>query len=155
MVTMPEDSVVVGCAGPGNGKKCPAKLVMTRDELREINDKGDSVRCPGCERKRKEGGRKAAGRTTILDTVLRAVADIHCTGDQWCLVPEVVVAAWTLDKQGLGLSGMEAAYPDSNKVAVALVHLVKQGLLCRPHPRHVALTEAGSRRVLAERRKPA
>lgn len=163
MVAMPEDGVVVGCAGPGNGKKCPARLVMTRDELREINDKGDSVRCPGCERKRKEGDRKDAARNakgwmTVADTILLAFLDVpgaalgrpqHVNG--------VAVAAWHLDRQRLGLKGFERLYPDKNRVLMDVVKMVKVGLLERITPNVYRMTEAGRTRaaVLAARRKSA
>lgn len=159
MVTMPEDSVVVGCAGPGNGKRCPAKLAMTHDELREINDAGGSVRCPGCERKKKEGERKAAGRTTVLDTILLAAFDIETADGLGTMlrVNDLVVAAWSLDRAKLGLKGFERQYPDKNRVLMDVVKMVKAGLLERPAPSVYRLTEAGRKRagVLANRRKSA
>ena len=159
MVTMPEDSlVVVQCAGPGNGKKCPAKLAMTRDELREINDAGGSVRCPGCERKRKEGERKraAGGRTTVFDTILLALADCVTADRSDDLdINDLIVAAWGLDRQRLGLRKYERTYPDGKRIEVAVVNMVKAGLLARTGPCRVTLTEAGRKRaaVLAERRR--
>ena len=158
MVTMPEDSVVVGCAGPGNGKKCPAKLAMTRDELRDLNEADGSVRCPGCERKRKEGDRKAAGRTTVFDTILLAAYDLeaaHPCPDH--PVNDIVVAAWALDRERLGLTGFARLYPDKNRVLMDLVKMVGAGFFERPKPSVYRLTEAGRTRaaVLAARRKSA
>lgn len=158
MVTMPEDSVVVNCAGHRPGKRCPAKLAMTRDELRDLNEADGSVRCPGCERKRKEGERKAAGRTTVPDTILLAAYDLNFVspGDD-LHINDLIVAAWGLDRHRLGLHKYERTYPDGKRVEVAVVNMVKAGLLARTAPSHVVLTDAGRTRaaVLAERRKSA
>ena len=122
MVTMPEDSVVVGCAGPGNGKRCPARLAMTRDELRGLNDEGGSVRCPGCERKRKEGERKRkAGGRTAADIVLLAAADLSAAGNTEFTEWDLAVAAWSLDRTRFGMRGYEQIYPDHKRVYMEIV----------------------------------
>jgi len=142
MTQLLDDSVIVDCSG----RNCTARLAMTRDELRAVVDRGDSVRCPGCERKAKEGARKQERRgLTKFELIVLAAHDLETAGEGSDLdINDLIVAAWSLDRTRLGLRKYERQYPDAKNVEVSVTHMVNTyGLFARTRPCHVALTEAG------------
>lgn len=162
MTTTTAHQVTVKCSTPG----CVAKLLLTHDTLRAHNDAGTSPACGMCAAKRSPAYKAAEVRKVAGQAEESAKAHpeqlIPRTNGDRCLVAawqflqigtpvvfrsNLILAAWRLAPECLGLERFENQFPDVKQIDVLLTQLTAKGLLARPSPNCYSLTEAGQKAV--------
>lgn len=163
MTTTTTHQVTVKCGTPG----CVARLLLTHDTLRAHNDAGTSPTCGMCAAKKSPAYKEAQARVTEEQAADKAKAHPDqlrprtnsdcCLLAVWQLQQEskatqffrtlVIVRAWEIAPERLGLDRRAAEFPDAKQIDVLLIQLTAKGLLARPQPNYYSLTEAGQKAV--------
>lgn len=139
------DTVTVPCG------VCKVDVTLTRDELRELVDNGGS---PACNRgprlcvpteasvastanqQQIPAGTRAAKLLTKSDKLMIRLVALLPGADSKAVARkgDLVLEAWYHDREAFGLPGHKQHHPDSNRVIMELVKLVRQKLVENPNP---------------------